>query len=238
MSSRDRRARAARARRIASPQAGHRPLGVRQRHHPAGGVADHRQLADLGQRHQPLVGLVVRRHAQVQQHVLGRVQPGQLKSRSRHRFSRRPTIGCTPRTRSSSIDRRPRPIRAAGRKVKYDTGGRRRDSSRPRPGGPAATRSSPASACRSCVRGRGRRLRASRGHSRYRSITLWCPAGAAASWACNSRDQRRARRPARRCVADRGDQVARPVVQGVVARHERTARPRSVSRRSCSSYSR
>ena len=42
----------------------------------AGGIADHGELAHLGQRHQALVGLVVRGNAVVEQDVLGRVQPG------------------------------------------------------------------------------------------------------------------------------------------------------------------
>ena len=49
-----------------------------QTDHLTGLVADHGELADLGHRHQPLVGRVVRSDAAIEQHVLGGVEPGHV----------------------------------------------------------------------------------------------------------------------------------------------------------------
>ena len=52
-------------------------LHVGERGDPAGLVADDAELPDLGQRDEPLVGGVLRRDGEVEEHVLRRVQPGQ-----------------------------------------------------------------------------------------------------------------------------------------------------------------
>ena len=90
------------------------PLGVRQADDLAPLVADDGELAHLGERDQPLVGRVLRRHALVEQHVLGRLEPGHVEVAQPPQVSRRPTIGCTPRTRVSSTT----PPAPSGRKVK------------------------------------------------------------------------------------------------------------------------
>ena len=69
--------RPARARRIASRQLAIARSDVRQRGDLAGLVADDGELADLGQRDEPLVGGVVLGDREVEQHVLGRLEPGE-----------------------------------------------------------------------------------------------------------------------------------------------------------------
>ena len=69
----------------------------------AGGVAHRRQVADLGERHEPLVGRVLRRGAVEEVRVLDRRQPARPRScESRQKRSRREIIGCRPRTTRSS----------------------------------------------------------------------------------------------------------------------------------------
>ena len=51
---------------------------MRERRHLAGLVADDDELAHLGERDEPLVGGVARRHGVEEQDVLGRLEPGQL----------------------------------------------------------------------------------------------------------------------------------------------------------------
>ena len=95
--------RAVRARRIASRQLGDRPLGVRQRRDPARRRRGRRRARGPGpaRRAAGRPRCRVRRSGRA---ARPRARRSRVisKSRSRHRFSRRPTIGCTPRTRSSS----------------------------------------------------------------------------------------------------------------------------------------
>lgn len=80
----------------------HGTLGVREAQDLAGLVAHHGQLPNLRHRHQAPVGGVGAGDAVEEQDVLGASTRVTSNSRSRHRLSLRPTIGCTPRTRESS----------------------------------------------------------------------------------------------------------------------------------------
>ena len=109
-----------------------------------------------GERDEPLVGGVRPGDAVVEQHVLGRRRQRVMsKSRSRHRWSRRATIGCRPRTSVVLDEVPPSP---AGRKVTYGdravaAGGAHRDRA------PAATSGGERERRRPGPQGRGARLR-------------------------------------------------------------------------------
>ena len=105
--------RLARARRIASRQLAMARSTCGRPDDLAGLVAHDDELAHLREGDEALVVGVVLGDALVEQDVLGRLEPGHVEVVSRHRLRRRPTIGCTPRTRRSSTS-----VPSTGRKVK------------------------------------------------------------------------------------------------------------------------
>ena len=86
-------------------------LRVGQRGDPTALVADHDELAHLGQRHEALVGLVAGGGAEVEQHVLGSLEPGDLEVAQPPEVEP-PTDHRVHAAHQPVLDHRPVPVRA------------------------------------------------------------------------------------------------------------------------------